>query len=251
MSGLVAVERSGPVATVTLSRPDRHNSLIPELLRELLEAITSVGSDGAAGAIVLAAQGRSFSTGGDVRGFYEAKDLAGYAAETVGLLNEVILRMLAVEKPIVCAVHGTVTGGSMGLLLGSDVVLMAPEATITPWYAPVGYSPDGGWTAILPSLIGRKRVAAVLLGNRTITAEDAVAWGIANDIVPADQIRSRAEELATEIAAMKATAGAKRLLGGDTAAIAAGLEEERKAFVAQIITPEARRGMATFLGEGV
>ncbi|MDX2343055.1 MAG: enoyl-CoA hydratase/isomerase family protein [Acidimicrobiia bacterium] len=251
MKSLIKTSRSSAVATVVLNRPERHNSLIPALLRELLDSIETVGNDRAIRAVVLAAEGKSFSTGGDVKAFFAAgDDLADYAAETVGLLNDIIMAMIRLPQPIIAAVHGMVTGGSLGLLLGSDVVLMAPEATITPWYPVAGYSPDGGWTAILPNVIGSRRTAMTLLRNETITADDAVAWGIAADVVPAAGIRVRAEALAQEIAEMQpgSIVATKRLLNTDTSLVAAALEQERTAFVKQIVTPEARKGMAAFLG---
>jgi 2-(1,2-epoxy-1,2-dihydrophenyl)acetyl-CoA isomerase len=250
-ASLVKTRRSGAVVTIILNRPERHNSLVPDLLRPLLGAIEETSGDATVRAIVLAAAGKSFSTGGDVKAFFAAGDeLAGYAAETVGLLNQVIMAMINSDKPIVAAVHGMVTGGSLGMLLGADIVLVAPETTITPWYPVVGYSPDGGWTAILPGVIGRSRTATVLLRNETITADDAIAWGLAADIVPAEQMRARAETLAGEMAEMQpgSIAATKRLLGRNSASIAAALEEERAAFVAQIVTPEARKGMAAFMG---
>ncbi len=251
MSTLVTIHRTPPVAMVELDRPQRHNSLVPELLIDLLDAINAVGSDDELRAVVLAAAGKSFSTGGDVRAFSTAGDqLAEYASTTVGLLNDVILAMTRLDKPIVAAVHGIVTGGSLGLVLGSDMVLLAPEATITPWYSVVGYSPDGGWTTILPGIIGKHRVARILLHNETITPEQAVAWGLAADVVVSAEIRERALGIAAEMAVLKpgSLASAKRLLHADHEAVAAGLEAERRAFIEQIITPEARRGMDSFLG---
>ncbi|MCP3996926.1 MAG: enoyl-CoA hydratase/isomerase family protein [bacterium] len=251
MSALVKTHRAAPVATVELNRPERHNSLIPELLRDLLDAFAVAANDDDVHAVVLAAAGKSFSTGGDVLGFSTAGgQLAEYAAETVGLLNEAIMAMIRMDKPIVAAVHGMVTGGSLGLLLGADVVLMAPEATITPWYSTVGYAPDGGWTAILPGIIGKRRVARLLLHDETITADEAVAWGLAAEMVDAPAIRNRAVSIAAEMTGLnpESPPTARSLLGADHEAVAAGLEAERQAFVEQILTPEARRGMDSFLG---
>jgi 2-(1,2-epoxy-1,2-dihydrophenyl)acetyl-CoA isomerase len=248
---LVKRQRSGTVATLVLNRPERHNSLVPELLSELLAGFDEAGSDPGVRAVVLAAEGRSFSTGGDVRGFFSAgDDLEQYAAETVGLLNRVMLAMLRLPQPVVVAVHGMVTGGSLGLVLAGDVVLMAPEATIAPWYGAVGFSPDGGWTALLPDVIGAKRAARVLFRNESIDAAAALAWGLATEIVPSDQIEERAVTVALEIAALKpgSTASSKRLLHHDLDDVAARLEAERAAFVQQILTPEAQKGMAAFLG---
>ena len=251
-SSLVIVGRDGPVVTLILNRPERHNSLVPELLTELLFALEAVAADESVRAVVLAAAGRSFSTGGDVRGFYEqGDDVAEYARETVGRLNEVIVAMLAVPQPIVAAVHGMVTGGSLGLVLGSDVVLVSPEASFTPWYNVVGFSPDGGWTGLLPQVIGRQRAADALLTNATITAEQAVAWGMASELVPIGDVAARAAEIAGVIAGMQpgSVRHTKVRLNSDLAEIAAGLEDERRHFVDQIVTAEARQGMARFLGD--
>lgn len=248
---LVKRQRSGPVATLVLNRPERHNSLVPELLSELLAGFGEVGTDPGVRTVVLAAAGRSFSTGGDVRGFFSAGgDLERYATETVGLLNQVMLAMLRLPQPIVVAVHGMVTGGSLGLVLGGDIVLMAPRATIAPWYGAVGFSPDGGWTALLPDVIGARRAAHVLHTNESIGAEAALAWGLANEIVPGDEIEERAVTVALEIATLKAgsIASTKRLLHRNLDEVETRLEAERDAFVRQILTPEAQKGMAAFLG---
>ncbi|MGA9597515.1 MAG: enoyl-CoA hydratase/isomerase family protein [Acidimicrobiia bacterium] len=248
---MIKTTATGHIATVTLSRPERHNSLVPELLEDLLAAFGDVGND--ARVVVLTAEGRSFSTGGDVRAFFDAAEPERYAREVVGLLNRAMLAMMRLPQPIVTAVHGIVTGGSLGLLLASDVVLVSPGVTITPWYSEVGFSPDGGWTALLPDLIGEKRTALILLRNESITAEETVDWGLASDVLPAETIRDRAVTLASEIAAMKqgSTASIKRLLSRDVDVIAARLEDERSAFVQQFLTAEARAGMAAFLGEAV
>ncbi len=249
MSSLVLVEKQDEITTLTLNRPERHNSLVPELLQELLNSLSELDqSQGRA--VVLQANGRSFSTGGDVRWFFEHRDdLETAASQVVGLLNQVLLAMIALPAPIIAAVHGIVTGGSLGLVLASDVVLLAPEASFTPYYAPVGFSPDGGWTALLPSLIGARRVEECLFTNGTIGSEQAVEWGIANRTVPADRIREQARATARTIAGMKSGSikRAKRLVGGDYSRIAALLEAERGQFVEQIASSEARDGMEAFL----
>ncbi|MEJ2738143.1 MAG: enoyl-CoA hydratase/isomerase family protein, partial [Anaerolineae bacterium] len=118
-------ERSGPLAILTLNRAERHNSLVPALLEEILAALGGVRADSGVRAVVLQANGRSFSTGGDLGGFHEhMHSLEAYARTIVGLLNELILALVALPIPIVGAVHGLVTGGSMGLVLGCDTVLV-------------------------------------------------------------------------------------------------------------------------------
>jgi enoyl-CoA hydratase/carnithine racemase len=250
MNQLVLSERVGPVAVLTLNRPERHNSLVPAFLEEILAALEAMRSEDGVRAVVLQANGRSFSTGGDVAGFLEGMDdLEAYADNVVGLLNQVILALFELPVPVVAAVHGIVTGGSLGLVLGADEMLVAPEASFTPYYSVVGFSPDGGWTALLPAIIGPKRTAGILMHNGTVTAEQAVAWGLASRIVPAERIREETLKAAQEIAAKKpgSIGHMKRLLGTALEDIRAGLEAERARFVQQIATPEARQGILAFV----
>ncbi|MEW5960610.1 MAG: enoyl-CoA hydratase-related protein [Chloroflexota bacterium] len=250
MSQLVLLERREAIAEVTLNRPERHNSLVPALLEELLATLATIQADTAVRAVVLRANGRSFSTGGDVRGFFEhIATLETYANRLVGLLNRVILALLDLPAPVVAAVHGPVTGGSLGLVLGADIVLVAPEASFTPYYSVVGFCPDGGWTALLPAVIGPKRAAEILMRNGALTAEQAVAWGLASRIVPAERIRAEALKVAQEVAAQKSGSlrCAKHLLGAAYGDPAAQLEAERSRFVQQILTEEAWQGLAAFV----
>jgi enoyl-CoA hydratase/carnithine racemase len=250
MNSLVILEKIGPIAAVTLNRPTRHNSLIPELLNDLISVVENLRGDAAVRVMILQANGKSFSTGGDVRSFFDhRRAIETYSKQVVGPLNQAILSFVTLPFPIVAAVHGIVTGGSIGLVLASDVVLVAPEVTFTPYYATVGFSPDGGWTAMLPALVGIRRAAEVLLLDRPITASEAVEWGIANRVAPAKTIREEAQ--ATAAAIVRQVPGSvrrsKALLWGSPDALAARLEEERRQFVQQIMTPEAQEGMAAFL----
>lgn len=250
MTNLVLLETHNQIATLTLNRPERHNSLVPELLREMLNALEQVSQQTDLRALVLQANGRSFSTGGDVEAFYDHRDqIEAYAREIVGLLNQVIVAMVRLPVPIVAAVHGIVTGGSLGLVLASDIVLIAPEASFTPYYPIVGFSPDGGWTAMLPAVIGNKRASEILMLNQPITAEQAVAWGIANRIVAQNRIHDEARAVAESIAHKKwgSLQHTKRLLWQDADALTARLAGERARFCEQIVTMEAREGMEAFL----
>lgn len=250
MNELVLTDVAGPVGSLTLNRPERHNSLVPELLRGILAALDALAAEPALRAIVLRANGRSFSTGGDVRAFAEHQaDLAAYAGEVVGLLNRVMLACIEFPLPVVAAVHGQVTGGALGLVLASDLVLVAPEASFRPYYTAVGFSPDGGWTALLPAVVGLRRAAEIQLLNRAISAGEAVAWGLANRLVPAERLQAEAAAVAAAIAgqAPGSVRSTKRLLWEGQPHLAERLEAERRRFVQQIGTAEAARGMAAFL----
>jgi len=245
---LVRATVDGSVGLLELRRPERHNSLIPELLEDLIAAHREI-VDGGAVAGVLAAAGPTFSTGGDIGSIREASDRVGYSRELVGTLNQAILAMAFGPIPMVAAVHGMVTGGSLGLVLACDHVVLGSTATIRSWYATVGFAPDGGWTALLPGIIGSHRAAGILLSDATITADEALAWGVADEVVSADQVREWAMAAAERIAGgvPGSIAAIRRLTAANHDAVAARLEAERSAFLAQVVTREATDGMDRFL----
>ena len=262
MSALAFFTLAPPLATLTLNRPERHNSLIPALLEDLLTAFETIRAEPDIRAVILEANGRSFSTGGDVQGFADflpplppwgegpgVRSLETYSHRIVGLLNQVILTMLDFPIPIITAVHGIVTGGSLGLVLASDVVLVSEGASFTPYYSVVGFSPDGGWTAILPNLIGLRRTSEILLANQTITAEQAVAWGLANHLVPAETLHADAHTLALKIASHQSLSilQTKHNLRAHLGDVETRLETERERFVQTIMRPETQESMMKFL----
>jgi 2-(1,2-epoxy-1,2-dihydrophenyl)acetyl-CoA isomerase len=252
MTDFILHDAMDRVAVLTLNRPERHNSLIPELLDDLLAALTAVSTNPSIRALVLLANGRSFSTGGDALGFVEhEQELEAYSRRIVGLLNQVILALIDLPVPVITAVHGIVTGGSIGLVAASDIVLVTPEASFTPYYSVVGPSPDGGWTALIPHLIGQRRTAEVIYANQTITADEAVAWGLANQLVAAADIRDEALAFGQHIAGMKpgSVCHSKQLLRQNRRQIAVQLNEELAHFVQHIVTEEGIGGFREYVNK--
>jgi 2-(1,2-epoxy-1,2-dihydrophenyl)acetyl-CoA isomerase len=249
-ASLVQMRREGELVHVALARPERHNSLVPELLESFAQVLRAVRAAPPA-VLILSAKGRSFSTGGDVRGFYEAarEQRTAYARRVVGGLNEVILDLLRLPCPSIVLVHGPVTGGSLGLVLACDIAIAGPRASFASWYVDVGFSPDGGWTALLPERIGRARAREVQLLNRTLAAEEALACGLIQELVAEAQLEARAAELAGTLAGKKR--GSIRhtlsLCRPEPDRVAAALEAERRHFLEQIVSDEADAGMARFL----
>ncbi len=250
MSNLVQLNQEGSILTMTLNRPERHNSLIPLLLEELIEGIEKIAGSNQARAVILNARGSSFSTGGDILEFYKNRqDLAAYSKRLVGLLNKAIIGLYELSVPVVAAVQGIVTGGSIGLILAADVILLTQQASFTPYYGVLGFSPDGGWTALLPHFIGVKRTAEVLMCNRTITAGEAVTWGLASRIVTEDQLHDESRRTAVEISnlvpgSINLTKALLRSIPGD---VKSRLQEEQMNFVVQIQSDEAMIGIEKFL----
>ncbi len=254
---LVRLEQTGDVARLILARPERHNSLVPALLTDLLQAITQAAAlaaepDGLR-AIILQAEGRSFSTGGDVGGFFAVPQAArrSYAAALVGDLNRAILALHALPCPLLGRVQGPVTGGALGLVLACDLVVASPRAFLQPYYVDVGFSPDGGWCALLPQRIGDAAAREIQLLNRRVPAEEMLRLGLAQ-AVDEDIDGVIDGWLATlrgkQPAALRRTK--RQLLPlARRAAMAVALENERQSFIDEIDSDATQAGMARFLAK--
>jgi 2-(1,2-epoxy-1,2-dihydrophenyl)acetyl-CoA isomerase len=249
---LVLLETANNVAHITLNRPRRHNSLVPELLTQLNDALAEAREQDLV-ALVLAGAGRSFSTGGDVAAFHAAPrgKRRAYARTLVGDLNRAILTLIDLPFPVLARVHGPVTGGSLGLVLAADLVAMAHSAFIAPYYVEVGFSPDGGWTAMLPDRIGHAEARAIQLLNRHVPAKEALTLGLATRIAEDSELDTIIDDwlaaLRTKVgSSIRATRGL--LMPSERrAVIAAGLQRELDRFLDQIETDAAEAGMAKFL----
>jgi 2-(1,2-epoxy-1,2-dihydrophenyl)acetyl-CoA isomerase len=249
---LVLLEVTDGVAHVTLNRPKRHNSLVPELVAQLNAVFAEVRKRDLL-ALVLAGAGRSFSTGGDVAAFHAIPrgERRAYAKALVGGLHSAILALVDMPMPVIARVHGTVTGGSLGLVLAADLTAISSSAFIAPYYVEVGFAPDGGWTAMLPERIGAARARAIQILNRHVTADEAVALGIATEAVSAERIDSVIDGW---IAAFRTKAGSSMRATRELlmpperrTEIATRLDRELGRFLDEIESDAAEAGMAKFL----
>jgi 2-(1,2-epoxy-1,2-dihydrophenyl)acetyl-CoA isomerase len=248
---LVRLEEAAGVARIVLCRTGMQNALVPELLDEFLWAVNQVRDNPAVRAVLLTAEGPAFSIGGDMRRFQRERgdNLFAYASHLVGQLNEAVMALVDLPQPVVAAVHGLVTGGSLGLVLASDLVYLSPKAVFKAHYTSAAFGPDGGWTALAPRLMGLRRAASALLLNRTVRADDAVAWGLATEVVPAEALLATAEAAAARLASFPqgTLRAAKDLLWGNRIVLAAALEAERRHFLELVIQPAAMEGVDAFL----
>lgn len=245
---LVLLSVADHVATVTLNRPERHNSLVPELLRTLIALFQQLNGRSDIRVVVLRAAGDSFSTGGDLGEFSaRRKTIAEYANEVVNQLNRAITAIIESQNPVIVAVDGQVTGGSLGLVLGGDIIVVTERASFTPYHVDVGFSPDGGWTAILPDIIGRGRAAAVQLLNDTITAQQSLDWGIAYKMTDSNCLDQTLDDICSRIIAKKSGAilATRKLLMRVNSS--KQLDSERRSFVNKISSHEALDGIDDFI----
>lgn len=235
-----------PLIQIRMQAP-RANALEPGFLDALHGAFDEVEGSGSQRAVLVA--GRNFSTGGDVGRFHEAAqrgEAVSYAEHVVPPLQSLIMRML--EMPVVFAagVRGATTGGSAGLVFASDLVVAAPDAFMQPYYSVMGFAPDGGWTALLPELVGAGLARSWVMSNRRQQAPDLERLGLVDAVDPEPE--ERAIALLTELDTGTALATKAVIWNADRrATVKAQLDAEAAAFQSLIGRPETLERMRSFL----
>jgi len=188
---------AGDVATITLNRPDRMNSLNAVMRAELLDALTRAPRE--ARAVVLTGAGRGFCAGQDLG---DTGNIADLNLERV--LREEYEPLLKLvydcPVPVICAVNGAGAGAGANLALAADVVIAARSAVFIEAFARIGLIPDAGGTYWLPRLAGMARAMGMCLLADPVPAEQAAQWGLIWQAVDDDQPDSRAAEIAGKLA---------------------------------------------------
>jgi enoyl-CoA hydratase/carnithine racemase len=197
----IGVEKSGHVALVEIRRPP-HNFFDIPLIKEIAEAFESFDEDVNIRAIVLAAQGKAFCAGAN---FGDGSTLDGQGRRPnepgpgVAPLYVEGNRLFRTKKPIVAAVHGAAVGGGLGLAMVADFRVACPETRFCDNFTRLGFHPGFGLTVTLPAVVGQTKAALIFYTSRRVTGEEAYAMGLADVLVPQQQVRDAAINLASEI----------------------------------------------------
>jgi enoyl-CoA hydratase len=227
-SDAITIERNEGVCLLSLNRPDRLNTADRHLHRALTEVWSEAAADPDTGAIVLTGRGRAFSAGGDTDLLQAMTDDADLRAEVLAEAGAIVRAMLDCPLPIVAAVNGPAVGLGFSLVSMSDLVVMGESAFLADPHVSIGLVAGDGGAITLPLLGSLLRAKEfVLLGDR-ISAADAVRLGLANRVVPGDDVLPVALELAGRLAGYprQAVVETRRLLNlGLGAAVQAGLDD--------------------------
>jgi 2-(1,2-epoxy-1,2-dihydrophenyl)acetyl-CoA isomerase len=216
----------GAVARITLDRPDAANALNLTLARELAQAALICDNDKSVKVVLLTGTGRMFCAGGDLKAFVAFGDQAGAKIkELADELHKAISLFARMPAVVVIAVNGIAAGAGFSLAVTGDYVLAAESAKFTMAYTRTGLSPDGSSTYFMPRLIGLRRTQELMLTNRTLSAREALDWGLVTRVVPDESLQEEALAIATQLAAGPggAHSSIKKLLLG---ALRNGLEEQ-------------------------
>jgi enoyl-CoA hydratase/carnithine racemase len=216
----VLFEVKDSVATVTLNRPDNRNSMTPDVLAGLADAVSKLRADTSLRCAIVTGRGSSFCAGADFKGRnnpgappdpgapQQAPHERSYATYAP------FLSLLDVEIPVIAAMQGHAIGGGFGLALVCDLRIANRDAKYGANFVRLGLSPGMATTYLLPRLVGLPRALELVLTGRIVTGAEAAVLGLANDAVAADAVLARAQALAREIAtaAPQAVRWTKRLV---------------------------------------
>jgi 2-(1,2-epoxy-1,2-dihydrophenyl)acetyl-CoA isomerase len=246
----VLIERQGPVAVVTLNRPDKLNSFDAALRRELLLAVREANDDDSVRVVVLTGAGRAFSAGADLADMPE--DLSNFRVEDQlnGEYKPVLMEIHEAPKPWISAVNGACAGIGSALGMVCDLTVMAHDAYIYQAFAAISLVPDGGATWHLVRTLGRKRAYEVIVTGEKISAEKCLQWGLCNRVAPADKLLEETLAWAGEIAA-KAPLSLRYAKQAVNTALEASVGEtigvEAKLQHLCITSEDAKEGMVAFM----
>jgi 2-(1,2-epoxy-1,2-dihydrophenyl)acetyl-CoA isomerase len=241
------------VATITLNRPEAANALNEALGRDLMHAVIRCDEDPGIRAVVFTGAGRFFFAGGDLKGFADAGEHMAYAMkELTTYFHGAISRMARMDAPVIAAVNGAAAGAGMSFACACDLVLAAESARFTMAYTRAGLTPDGSSTYFLPRLVGLKRALELTLTNRSLTAQEAMEWGIVTRVTPDGEVLAEAQKLAAQLAAgpTRSFGMSKRLLTMSfSETLETQMEHETQAIAAAARTTDGREGIDAFIGK--
>ena len=243
------------VATITLNRPERMNTISGPMLASLSQYLLQANADPEVRAVILTGTGRAFCAGLDLVDATQGSGIgsqsqASHVSVNLDLRNTPPTILFAMDKPTICALNGAAAGYGLDTALGCDIRIMAQSAKLAAAFVKRGVVPESGGTWLLPRLVGWSKAAELIFTGRNLSAAESLALGLASEVTPDAELMSRARAVAGEIAANAplAVQSAKRLMR-------MGLEETFNdhvhhvylQFLQLVRTQDFREGMASFL----
>jgi 2-(1,2-epoxy-1,2-dihydrophenyl)acetyl-CoA isomerase len=210
-------EQDGGVGRITLDRPETLNAWTAEFGRELKEVVTRHAADDSVRAVLVTGAGRGFSSGADLKAGFEPHpddNMPDVRKELLELYHPIIAGIRRLPKPVVAAVNGPAVGIGCSLALCCDIVLASDASFFGLAFVNIGLMPDGGSTLFVPATVGKARAFQMALLGERVSAEQALDWGLVNQVVPHDELMATAEAMVERFASgpTRAYAAAKQAL---------------------------------------
>jgi enoyl-CoA hydratase/carnithine racemase len=254
-SAEVLYEASEGIATITLNRPERLNTISGPMLNQLTQLLIKANEDPQVRVVVLTGTGRAFCAGLDLVDATQGSGIgsesqASHISVNIDLRNTPPTVLFAMDKPTICALNGAAAGYGMDTAMVCDIRMMAQSAKLAAAFVKRGVVPESGGTWILPRLIGWSKAAELIFTGRTLSAQESLEMGLATHVVPDAELQTKARELAAEIAANAplAVQSAKRLMRmGMNETFNDHVHHVYLQFLQLIRTQDFREGMTSFL----
>ena len=245
MSEHIRTQLDGGVLTVVFDRADKKNAITQAMYAALADATEQAKADDAVRVILFRSEGDSFSAGNDIADFIAIGQTEGDLVE-MGVFR--FLKALAdLDKPAVAAVRGRAVGIGLTLLLHCDMVVVAEDALLSVPFVNLALAPEAASSLLLPRVLGHQRAFELFALGEAIDGKTALAWGLANRAVPADQVEATAADLAGKLAARAPNSIRKtKALMRDAEALWGVMQLEAQAFGSQMRSPEAMEAFMAF-----
>ena len=242
----ILTEIRGRVGLVRLNRPDAMNAFNTLMLNELFDALEAFDKDDTVGAMVVTGNEKAFAAGADIK---EMADASAVEMITQGRV-ELWDRIRSIRKVVIAAVSGWALGGGTEFAISCDMIVASETAKFGQPEITIGITPGGGGTQRLARLLGKQLAMEMVINNRTLTAAEALQFGLVNRVVPVDGYLDAAVAFADEIAA-RAPLAVRMAKDSVNAAfettLTEGLKAEKRNFYPLFSTEDQKEGMKAFV----
>jgi enoyl-CoA hydratase len=242
----ILAETRQRVGLVQLNRPQALNALNNQLVGELMEALTGFDSDDAVGALVITGNERTFAAGADIKEMADASAVEMLRVDHISLFDHI----MDIKKPVIAAVSGWCLGGGNELAMSCDMIIASETARFGQPEINLGVIPGAGGAQRLTRVVGKAVAMEMVLNNRTLTAQEALRFGLVNRVVPVERYLEEALGLSEEIAGRAPLAvrlGKESVNHAFESFLTDGLADERRAFYFLFASQDQKEGMSAFV----
>lgn len=242
----ILAETRGHVGLITLNRPQVLNALNNQLVSEVMSALEEFDKNADIGAMVITGNEKAFAAGADIKEMSDKNTLQMMDSDHVAVFS----RIRTIQKPVIAAVSGWALGAGCELPLSCDMIIASDSAKFGQPEINIGVIPGAGGTQRLVRAVGKALAMEMILNNRSLTAQEALQYGLVNRVVPVADYLNVALTLAEEIAsrAPLAVRAAKRMINQSYERfLADGLAEEKQVFYSLFNSEDQKEGMQAFV----
>lgn len=242
----ILVETHQRVGLIRLNRPKALNALNAELMSELNTALGDFDQNDEIGAIVITGDERAFAAGADIKEMSTSSAVDMLLRDNISAFDKI----MRISKPVIAAVSGWCLGGGNELAMSCDMIIASESAKFGQPEINIGVIPGAGGTQRLTRAVGKAIAMEMVLNNRTLTAQEALAYGLVNRVVPVENYLDKALQFAAQFASRAPLAiklGKEAVNLAFETPLSVGLAEERRAFYFLFSTQDQKEGMQAFI----